>query len=58
MNNKQTNKKGDKMRKMIMALTLVTVFATSAQAYVYRDNGYMNGMSNSYYNPPVIRLIW
>ena len=58
MNNKQTNKKGDKMRKMIMALTLVTMFATSAHA-VYRDNSYMYNLYNhNYIDIPTFRLVW
>ena len=55
-NNKQLNK-GDKMRKIVMIASILTVLSTSAHA-VYRDNSYLGGMSNSYYNPPRIILVW
>ena len=55
-NNKQLNK-GDKMRKIVMIASILTVLSTSAHA-VYRDNSYQSGMSNSYYNPPRIILVW
>ena len=45
------------MRKIVMIASILTVLSTSAHA-VYRDNSYLGGMSNSYYNPPTIRLIW
>ena len=42
MNNKQTNKKGDKMRKIAIVIGILSVLATSAQAgaWVCKPNYY------------------
>ena len=42
MNNKQTNKKGDKMRKIAIVIGILSVLATAAEAggYVCKPNIY------------------
>ena len=52
--NKQLNK-GCNMKKIIMMITLLTVFATSAHA-VYRNNDYQGCMAGCY-DIPTIRII-
>ena len=49
MNNKQTNKKGDKMRKIVMIVGLISVLATSAQAGYWSHTPSFNGGWNSTY---------
>ena len=49
MNNKQTNKKGDEMRKLAMIVGLISVLATSAQAGYWSHTPSFNGGWNSTY---------
>ena len=57
MNTNKQLTKGNKMKKVIMMIGLISVLATSANA-VTRDNSYMGGMSNSGYNSPTIYIVW
>ena len=49
MDNKQTNKKGDEMRKLAMIVGLISVLATSAQAGYWSHTPSFNGGWNSTY---------
>ena len=46
MNNKQTNKKGDKMRKIAIVIGILSVLATSANAGYWTDIPYSNQSTN------------